>query len=117
MSTPHQDPSRPEGKVPREASSGCFTRFAWMGIGNGALVIVAGFIGDSKRLSFLGWDDLLYWAIVAATVAVRHVDITRFAGRTADGKPATLAHWRKYAVVYAAVALVIWIVAHLVAAR
>jgi hypothetical protein len=41
--------------------------------------------------------DGVVWVTVALTILARRVDITRWSGKTASGEPATLAHWRRYA--------------------
>ena len=45
-------------------------------------------------------------------IAARRVDITRWAGKTASGEPATLAHWRRYAVTVVFVTAIASVVAH-----
>jgi len=50
-----------------------------------------------------------YWAAALAIVAVRYVDITRLGGRTAENEPASLAHWRRHAVIVLGSAAVAWI--------
>ena len=50
-------------------------------------------------------------------LGVRYLDIRKFGGRTADGAaPATMAHWRRYALLLIGVCLLLWTLAH-VAAR
>ena len=68
-----------------------------------------------NRVRGLVLVDLGYWLTVVAMVAARWVDIHSYHGETAAGEPATLAHWQKYSVRLVIVALVAWIVIHLLA--
>jgi hypothetical protein len=45
-------------------------------------------------------------------IVARYVDITRFKGDTAYGEPATLAHWRRYALSLLVGSIVVWVVIH-----
>lgn len=91
---------------------GCLIPTFWMLVGNGILALCAVSIAAGSAL--FSAADLLYWLTVGSLLAARYVDIRYFNGRTAEGKPATPAHWRRYAVVLVAVAAVVWIVAHAV---
>lgn len=88
---------------------GCLLRVFWMAVGNVALLTLAGFILSQGRFSLL---DGGYWAVVAALVGARYADIVRFRGQTADGTPATVTHLRRYALGLLAVAVGLWIAAH-----
>jgi hypothetical protein len=41
-------------------------------------------------------------------IGTRYVDIVRYQGLTADGQPATMAHFRRYAIVLLATAVALW---------
>ena len=75
-----------------------------------ALVSIAG-----KRDSFLCLADAAFWAAALAIVLARYVDVRYLGGDTVTGERATMAHWKRHALILAAVALVSWGVAHVVA--
>ena len=99
---------------PMDKQSGVLAILArpfWMFLGNFALMICAANVlmgeGGSTRIS-----DIIFWCAVAAMLAVRFLDIKFLDGQTATGEPATLAHWRKYAVLLIIFSAVLWSVAH-----
>jgi hypothetical protein len=80
-------------------------RMFWMALGNLALFFCAVFAARRPAPSAL---DALYVGLVAALLVVRYLDITRFHGLTADGEPATLAHWRRYTLTLIPIAAALW---------
>lgn len=92
-------------QVEYQSLAGCLPRLVWMGVGNIGLIVAALAISKSA-----GWTvaDLLFWLVVAGLIGTRYVDIVRCQGMTADGQPATLAHFRRYAIVLLVIALVLW---------
>lgn len=62
-------------------------------------------------------SDVLFLLVAAGLIAVRYIDVTRFHGETADGEPATLADWRRYATGVVLVSLAVWGLARLAAFR
>lgn len=102
--------------IPAETNpTGCLLRLCWMFVGNGVLLFSAIFIAQHPWKS-LSAADLVYAAGVAFLLGTRFLDITRFQGTTATAEPATLAHWRRYALVVLAVSAGVWVGAHAVAA-
>ena len=87
-------------------------RIIWMMVGNGALLLLAVLITEEKPFSGL---DVAFWATVAALILLRYIDITRLSGLTADGRPASLKHWRRYALFLLLIAGGGWVLAHGVA--
>jgi hypothetical protein len=83
----------------------------WMFLGNFILMICAANIlmgeSGSTRTS-----DIIFWFAVAAMIIVRFLDIKFLNGLTATDKPATLAHWRKYAIMLIVCSGIIWAAAH-----
>jgi len=94
--------------------SGCLVRLCWMAFGNCVLVYSALFILQNSR-SFLSAADAVFWAVLAAVIAVRYVDIKRFHGQTVTCEPATMAHWRRYVMFMLGISFVIWSLAHVMA--
>jgi hypothetical protein len=60
----------------------------------------------------LGWRDVVFWSAVGGSAAFRYLDVTRFAGETANGRPATRAVLAYYLVGLCIVATVAWYGAH-----
>jgi hypothetical protein len=86
-------------------------RVIWMGLGNLGLAAVAVTITQAGgRFSF---RDGLYVVLIAALAGVRWLDITRYGGTTADGRPATRRDLWRYVAVLVAVAAGLLVVCHL----
>jgi len=91
------------------AASGML-RLGWMFYGNLVLVVCAILIATTRGYSFA--INVVFWATVAACIALRYFDITGMNGRTITNQPATLRHWRRYALLLSIAAAVVWIAAH-----
>lgn len=88
--------------------AGCLAallRVFWMAVGNLALFFCAMFAARQPAPSVL---DGVFVAIVVLLIVARYFDVTRCRGQTADGEPATLAHWRRYALGIVPVAAGVW---------
>ena len=94
--------------------AGCFLRLFWMMIGN-LLLLLCAYSITQNRSSFLSLADAFYWAAVGCLLAVRYADIRYFKGLTAEGDPASTAHWRRYAVLLGVVSSGLWLGAHAIA--
>jgi len=83
----------------------------WMFLGNFILMICAANIlmgeSGSTRTS-----DIIFWCAVAAMIIVRFLDIKFLDGQTAAGEPASIKHWRRYAIVLVVISAAIWAAAH-----
>lgn len=75
------------------------------------VLLVAAEIAISRQ-GFFTEADLAFWLTVASFLGLRHLDISRFHGQTVAGEPATLGHWRDYAVVALLFSLGLWLLAH-----
>ncbi len=97
---------------PHSSALGLLCRLFWIFIGNGILFVLAlKIIMPGTRSSML--VDVLFGVTIAALVLSRYVDIRFCAGETAEGgEPATLIHWKRYAVKLVGFSLGLWIVAH-----
>ena len=91
--------------------AGCFLRLFWMMIGN-LIWLSCAFAIAQNQSSFLSVADAFYWAAVGCILAARYVDIRYLGGLTADGSPASMAHWRRYAVLLGVAATALWFVVH-----
>jgi hypothetical protein len=86
-------------------------RLFWMVFGNFILVISAiSILAGKGTTSYV--SDVVFWCDVVALVIVRFLDIKFLDGLTTTGKPATLAHWRKYAIMLIICSGLIWAAAH-----
>ncbi|MGH2373237.1 MAG: hypothetical protein ACRDIC_07110 [bacterium] len=112
MKQPEDRPNPAEHvqQVKYDNPQGCLLRLFWMAFGNLALLVLI--LSISSRHGFTLLDGL-YWVVVTALASVRYIDITRFAGLTVDGTPATKHHFRRYATWLFVVAMALWIATHL----
>ena len=94
--------------------AGCFLRIFWMLIGN-AILLACAYGIVQHRSSLLSIADALYWTIVGSLLAARYIDIRYLYGLTAEGDPASMAHWRRYARVLGVVSTGLWLVVHAIA--
>src|SRR5690606_21775350 len=90
---------------------GALLRIFWMFFGFAVLGLVAA-VTAYRTPGEPSWRDVLFWAVVAALVAARWIDVERYDGRTADGEPASFADVRTYAVKVGVLALALWGAAH-----
>ena len=91
-------------------------RVYWMLVGAMLPALLAILIARQHGFAFT-LKDVFYWLGVASVIAARYVDIRFTHGQTAEGAPATMKHWAHYALILGAVALLVWISCHLVAAN
>jgi hypothetical protein len=103
------NPPDPVAHTRYDRPGGCLLRLFWMAFGNLALVLIALVIIERRDFSAV---DVAYWLVVVALVIARYVDIARFAGRTASDEPATLRHFRRYALGLLASAAALWTCVH-----
>jgi uncharacterized membrane-anchored protein len=97
-----------------DSATGCLARLFWMMVGN-FIVLFCAYSIFQNDAGFFGLADLLYWAVVGSLLAVRYADIRYLQGMTADGEPATMAHWRRYAVAVVLIFTGLWFAVHAVA--
>ena len=90
---------------------GCLVRLFWFFGGNAILIVSAGYISQ-HRGSFLSVWDAVFWGTAILLMAVRYLDITRLHGQTAAGGPATIGHWRRYAILLLGAASLAWLATH-----
>jgi hypothetical protein len=111
---PHStEEHRPVETTPTNPAS-VLLRIFWLLAGYIVIAILALFISQSEGTTMLSLMDPALWLVAALMIAARYVDITRYGGATSDGQPATLVHWRRYALLVLAVAAVSWLGAHAV---
>ena len=97
--------------VPETGGLGCLVRFAWLIVGHGAILLSLVWAFQSQRTGF-AVADVVLWGAVVACIALRYLDVSRLNGLTATGRPASIADWRRYALILITAALVLWGAAH-----
>ncbi|GAB6165312.1 hypothetical protein JCM19992_13120 [Thermostilla marina] len=95
-----------------QSAGGCLVRLYWMVVGY-LIAVICGVSIINHHGSF-SVVDVVYWAAVAGIIVARYVDVVKFQGTRTDGKPATLADWKRHAAINVAVAIVGWAVIHFV---
>lgn len=86
-------------------------RLFWFGAGPAGLLFSAVFILKSKDPG-LSVVDAVYAAFAVGLVVVRYVDTPFLRGWDSEGRPSTIAIWKRYAVQVTGVAMGIWVLAH-----
>ncbi len=93
--------------------AGWALRLFWMVVGN-AIVCASLFAIIINQLRFPGILDGVILLTVVLMIVARRVDIARWRGKTVTGEPATLVHWREYAVTLVWLTTIVSILAHLI---
>jgi hypothetical protein len=102
----------PSAETPSPSGTSLLLRIFWMFIGNFVLIVSLLAIAMGEEEGFFSIADVVFWVAVPLIIAARYVDIARYGGTNADGEPATLAHWRRYAIGLAVLSVVLWGAAH-----
>lgn len=87
-------------------------RIFWLALGNILLFAGAALVAQDSAPVIA---DVGFFAVALSMIGVRYVDIVVFEGTTKNDEPATLAHWRRYALLVALVATGVWGLARVVA--
>jgi hypothetical protein len=93
--------------------SGCFVRVIWMALGNLFVALTAISIMQGGRENIF-LKDAVFLSLVAVTVLARYLDVKYLHGQTAEGEPATMAHFKKYAAMIIPIYFVLLLIAHIV---
>lgn len=94
-----------------KSPAGCLIRLFWFFGGNILLLFLLISIFNRRSVTI---SDLGFFIVVACLIISRYVDIRYLNGRTAEGEPATMHHWRKYSAMLLAVSLGIWVLTHVI---
>ncbi len=89
-------------------------RSLWIFIGNVVLGVCAISIVTTRGQVF-SKADIVYVVTVPLLLAARYLDIARYQGETAYGQPATMADWRRYALLLLVASAAVWLAAHAIA--
>ncbi len=101
-------------ETPPVAPAGCLLRLFWTLAGNAAIYLSLATIAATKPPLPSSLDFVVGITLILM-IAVRWLDIARCGGRTIRDEPATLRHWRRYAVMLTGTTLAAWSIAHLIA--
>lgn len=101
----------PDSTASTTSLSALAIRLYWLIFGNIVLALMAMLILLEQQSTF-SLADAGYAAGVLLLIGARHLDVARFNGLTAEGEPATMAHFRRYTALLLAVAAVMWGAAH-----
>lgn len=110
---PVQNPQPPAAS---ESGRGCFpalVRLTWI-FGGILLLYCALFVAQQKAPVLA---DALFLVFTIGLILIRFVDIRFLKGETMDNKPATLKHWRRYALVILIAAGVLYALAKFIAQK
>jgi hypothetical protein len=80
----------------QQPQAGELMRAIWLFWGSAALGLTGAVVSKGAPWT-LSWVDALFWAVAVSMFLARFFDVTRFGGRTAEGKPATMRDFRMYA--------------------
>lgn len=98
-------PHTSEGET--ESMGGCLLRLYWLVVAPIALLGLAATLAKSGAGPVSG-VSAAYWVVAGGALVVRYLDIFRFQGETVDGKPASRADWRGFALRLVIVAVGVW---------
>jgi hypothetical protein len=82
-------------------------------LGNGIVLFTALFILQHKGKMFYA-ADIFFWCMAAAISLAKLLNIKLYGGSTDDGKPVSMAYWRKHTAIYLALITAVWIIVHLI---
>lgn len=103
-----------DSTTPPIAASGCLLRLIWSIGGCAAIYLSLATIGATSPPLPSSLDLVVGVTLILMLVA-RWLDITRFSGRTFADEPASMHHWRRYAVLLVGSTLATWSLAHWIA--
>jgi hypothetical protein len=86
-------------------------RVVWMILGHAAILILATIIIADSQGTFT-WRDIAIACVAMVVIGARYLDISRYHGETADGAPATMTDFKRYAMKVAIGTPVVWGAAH-----
>ena len=94
-----------------QTPAGVLLRVFWRVVGN-IVVYVAWVMMVLTTAPLPSMLDAVVWLTVLLMILARRVDIVRYSGRTMEGEPATLEHWRRHVAVLIGATLVGEVIAH-----
>ncbi len=110
ISKPSQQETTGAAQGSTPGLSALAARLYWMGLGNVILMGAALLLAQQEGFSAY---DAAYVAVALSLVAVRFADVRWLHGLTKDGEPATMKHWRTYALIATVASALLWGIARL----
>ncbi len=112
MAEPSHESTRPVrrqsiSRDPEPLGAGCAVRVLWL-IGGPVAVAFTAAVLARHETSNVFVVAAVFWGSVLAMLGLRYLDVTRLGGLTADGEPATLAHFRRYSLTVAVTAVALF---------
>jgi uncharacterized membrane protein YdcZ (DUF606 family) len=106
MTNDHRE--HPSAQPEYQDPLGCLPRIFWMMLGPLGLLLAT-----LKVYMSAGWTvaDVLVWLIIGLLIGARYIDIVRFKGQTINEQPATMAHFRPYALLVLVAGTAMWVAA------
>lgn len=99
------------GRGQLQSPVGCFVWLGWMIAANVALVALAILIVRESRWTLTA-KDAVFWAVVAAALALRHVDLEHYGGRSPQAGSSAPRTFARYAAAMLGTWGVLWALAH-----
>jgi len=99
--------------IKNSSAAGLLARLFWMLLGN-AILGISGVSILQYQGRWFHTADAIFWITATVLIVVRYFDIKLWDGATCTGKPASMADWRRYAVILLGCAGAIWAALHLV---
>jgi hypothetical protein len=90
--------------------TGMFARFYWICVGDPLLLLLL-VVMIAKHPKLPSLLDAAYVAALGSLILVRYADTRFLKGQTGEGQPATMAHWRRYAMLMGSAWVGAWLVA------
>jgi hypothetical protein len=110
---PHPEDQDARAREPSGSVLALLVRLYWMLLGNMAVAVSAAAVASAPAAPSPA--DAVLGASILSLIAVRYADIAYLDGATAEGEPATIADFRRYAAGVAGVGLALWIAATAIA--
>jgi hypothetical protein len=102
-------------QIPQECDSilSLFLKIFGTLLGNLVVFITALLIIQHKGKMFYS-ADIVFWCMAAAISLAKFLDIKLYGGLTDDGKPLSMAHWRKHTAILLALTTAVWLIVHII---
>lgn len=78
------------------SGAGCAVRLSWLIVGPVVVAVAVAVLASQEDISAIGGSSV-YWGAVLAMLVLRYVDVAKYDGLTAEGEPASMTHFRRYA--------------------
>ena len=104
--------SKRDEKIIHNSVPGLLARLFWMVVGNFILFISTIFILQNEQGRIFHTADVVFISTVVVLIIVRYLDIRFWGGLTVTDSIATMANWRKYALLLLGLSAAVWVISH-----